>query len=405
MHFKAFNDERLAAQLSGQRFSVTYRLQAASEAGARELADGICEEQTVEFPVAQLPPGQIPEQILGRIERLEARGNFYEAEISYAEELVGNEFTQLLNTVFGNSSIKPGIKVADLRLTPGLMRLLPGPRFGTQGMRSLVHVPTRPLLFTALKPVGLDAADLAATAKTFAEAGIDLIKDDHGIANQVFAPFEERVKRCAAAVAEANAKTGGHTLYIPNITTTATRLRERAFYAKRCGAGGVMVSPGLTGLDAMKCLADDDELGLPVFAHPALLGSNAINPQGFTCELLFGTLMRMAGADASIFPNFGGRFSLSKEECVGIARACGGPMERLRPILPSPAGGMSIARIPEMIDAYGNDFLVLIGGGLFSHGPDLAANCREFVARVEEAGAAALQRFGATPSKDSSQKT
>ena len=37
-------------------------------------------------------------------------------------------------------------------------------------------------------------------AYDFAKGGIDLIKDDHGLANQNYAPYEERVRACCAAV-------------------------------------------------------------------------------------------------------------------------------------------------------------------------------------------------------------
>jgi ribulose-bisphosphate carboxylase large chain len=44
---------------------------------------------------------------------------------------------------------------------------------------------------------------------------------------------------------------------------------------------------------------------------------------------------------------------------------------------------MSLDRVPEMIDTYGRDLLFLIGGGLFTHGPDLVTNCRYFRSMVD----------------------
>jgi ribulose-bisphosphate carboxylase large chain len=233
---------------------------------------------------------------------------------------------------------------------------------------------------------------MALLAGQFALGGADLIKDDHGLSNQVFAPFEERVKRCAAAVAEANVKTGGKTLYVPNITAPVGRIMENALRARELGAGGFLISPGLTGLDAIREVSASN-VGLPVFAHPTFLGSYAVNPQGISCGVLFGTLMRMAGADATIFPNYGGRFPLSREECLGIAAACredlgsgspgGNPW---KPIFPCPAGGMELEKIGGMIESYGKDLLILIGGGLFTGGGDIVSNCRRFLEEVEKRG-------------------
>ena len=71
----------------------------------------------MEFPDALIPDGVIRDQILGRIERFEAGPDGgYAAKISYAVEVAGGELTQLLNTVFGNISIKPGIRVESLEL-------------------------------------------------------------------------------------------------------------------------------------------------------------------------------------------------------------------------------------------------------------------------------------------------
>ena len=99
----------------------------------------------------------------------------------------------------------------------------PGPRFGRAGIRALLDVADRPLLGTALKPMGLSAADLADLAYQLALGGVDIIKEDHGLTDQPFAPFDERVPRCAEAVALANRQTGYRCLYVPNITAPAAR--------------------------------------------------------------------------------------------------------------------------------------------------------------------------------------
>ena len=295
---------------------------------------------------------------------------------------MSGEFTQFLNVVFGNISIKRGIQVARIYPDEAVFSFLPGPRYGIGGIREAVGVFDRPLLFTALKPMGLSAADMAALARQFAEGGVDIVKDDHGLTDQIFAPFEDRVALCAAAVEDANAKTGRRTLYVPNVTAPAEQIAARARRAKELGAGGVLITPGLVGLDTMRELAAS-QLGLPIFAHPAFIGTYAVNAQGIACDVLFGTLMRMAGADAVIFPNYGGRFPLSQGECLAIARAGKEELGSFKPIFPAPAGGMELTNIKEMTLTYGVDMLALVGGGLFTCGDDLAANCRRFLSELK----------------------
>ena len=368
---------------SGDRFSVTYRL-SGSEAEARAKAEDICIEQTVEFPAEEVPEGIIRDQVFGRIEDFGPwGGDGFKAVISYANEIAAGELTQFLNVVFGNSSIKPGIRVEHLDLPDSLLRAFKGPRFGRQGLRTLLNVPKRPLLSTALKPMGLSSKELADLAYQFMLGGMDIIKDDHGLSDQSCSPFEERVRLCAAAVQKGIKETGQPCLYVPNITAPHREVIKRARFAKEVGAGGMMVAPGLIGFDLMRELADDDSLAMPVLTHPALQGSFVTSRSGIAHGVIFGQLARLAGADATIFPNFGGRFSFSSSECKEIAIATKEPMGHIRSIFPAPGGGMSLDKVPAMLDTYGQDLIFLIGGGLFRHGPDLVSNCRHFRKMVE----------------------
>ena len=374
-------------KLSGDRFTVIYRLTGNDETEARNKAEAICLEQTVEVPLHLLANGPIRADVVGRIESFTAlTGNHFEAAISYATETVGSELTQLLNVVFGNSSMQPGIRVERILLPDNLLRQFKGPRFGRAGLRSLLKTDNRPLLCTALKPMGLSAKALADLARQIALGGIDIIKDDHGLANQSFAPFQERMKRCAAAVNEGSQKSGYRSIYVPNITGPANRIIERAFEAKQAGAGGVMLAPGLTGPDALRQLAEDDSFALPIFSHPAWQGSLTAHPQqGVSHRVVFGLLPRLAGADATIYVNYGGRFSFSRQACRDIVEETATVMGNLKPIFPTPGGGMTLARLPEMLAFYGNDVILLIAGGLYGHGPNLQENCRQFREFVERA--------------------
>ena len=70
------------------------------------------------------------------------------------------------------------------------------------------------------------------------------------------------------------------------------------------------------------------------------------------------------GADAVVFPNHGGRFGYSPDTCRPIARTALAERHGLRPCVPVPAGGMTTDRVPEMLDFYGADVMLLIGGAL-----------------------------------------
>jgi len=67
---------------------------------------------------------------------------------------------------------------------------------------------------------------------------------------------------------------------------------------------------------------------------------------------------------------------------MAIARNARAAWQHVRPALPVPAGGMTIDRVDEMVQGYGADTMLLIGGGLLSAKEKLLERSREFVAKV-----------------------
>lgn len=331
----------------------------------KSIADVIRVEQTIEFPY-DLAPEWIQDQVVGKVEEISSDDKTrHLIVISYNPDVAGGELTQLLNVLWGNASLFPGVKIVDLKLPNAILKNFKGPRFGISGLRSMFNAPTRPLLTTALKPMGSDPAALAEMARTLALAGFDLIKDDHSLANQPWATWKERVTLVSRAVQEANEVTGGNSAYAPSLNLPFDQVKDAAHTAKELGAGALLILPGITGFDSLRVLAADDSLALPIQGHPSMLGSLVTsNQEGIGHGIVFGTLMRLAGADVSIFPNMGGRFSFTEAQCLDIASRSREELGSLKPTWIAPAGGMTLERIPEMINMYGNDTALLIGGAL-----------------------------------------
>ncbi len=368
----------------GHRFSVTYRIFAQNMDEAQSRAEGIALEQTVEVPHDVVPSGYVADEIMGRVEEVDAEdGKTYSAQISYSPDSAGPDLPQLINVIFGNSSMQKGLKVTGLELGDDIAASFPGAFLGASGVRTLTGRQAGGLVAPVLKPMGLSSADLALIAQRMTEAGADIVKEDHGLANQPSAPFEKRVPKIAEAVAAANAvrqARGDATraLYFPNLGGSIARLVEDAFYAKEAGADGVIIIPGLLGFDAIHALAQNREFTLPIMAHPSFLGPHVLSADtGFTHAMIFGTMMRLAGADISIFPNFGGRFSFTQDECVSIVTACRAENGPGQVILPSAGGGMTVDRMPELRTLYGDNCVYLLGGGLLRYGDKISDGIRE----------------------------
>lgn len=371
-------------QFSGQRFTVEYRL-SGTEAEARTKAALVCNDQTVEAPDKIIPAGMIREQILGRVERVTGSAGSSLAAVSYPIELLGRDCAQLLNVLFGISSLRPGVRVERVEIPEATAQVndWPGPRFGRNGLRDLVGVPVRPLVCGVLKPLGLSPTALADLAYQFALGGLDLVKDDQALGDQPFGPFEERVARCAEAVAKANQETGRRCLYLAHVTGRWERMKQQALYAKRAGAGGLLICPGLAGFDALRDLALDDAVALPILSHPALLGSFVTQADsGMAPAVLFGQIPRLAGADASLYPIYHAGFPVTRDDCRAIAKACGESWGNLKPIFPTAAGRMGFERVLEMCEFYGQDLLFIVGSSIQQHRAGLVKACRLFMSEV-----------------------
>lgn len=302
----------------------------------------------------------------------------WQVVISYAVEVTGFSLAQTMNVIFGNVSLVPGVRVDRLEFPDDFLGHFKGPRFGLQGLRDLVGEPDLPLYCSALKPMGLSAKQLAEQAYQLALGQFHFIKDDHGLADQPFAPFRERVPHCVEQIEKANQQTGGKSRYVVSLNSPAEHIVADAIWAKEQGVGGLLVPPGIVGFDMMRRLADDDRISLPILCHPAHIGSYVASPDsGFSFYALFGQLARLAGADASIFPNFGGRFSFTEQQCQEIVAGCNVEMANIKPIVASPGGGMNFTNIPEMVKAYGRDIMFLIGGALHQGEASVTENCQK----------------------------
>ena len=351
-----------------ERLIAVYEVPGPS-AEAEKTARAIAFEETVEVPFEFPLPSRIREEIVGRVGALSpVAGGRFRVEIDFPAALAGGRIGALLNLVFGNASIWPGVRLVDLRFPDSFLASFSGPNFGVAGLRALSGVHGRPLLATALKPMGSTEVELAESAAAFARGGGDIVKDDQNIVDGSFSAFQSRVSRIAEAVSRHNC------LYFPHLSGPQEELEERLRFVLGQGLKGVLICPAIVGLDTMRSLASKRKA---VFmAHPAYSGAfYAERSHGIEHSLYLATFMRLAGADITVFPNAGGRFAFTSEECRAIAERGRTPLGGLAPIFPAPGGGMNLDNTGAMAKDFGTDAIWLVGGRLLMHpgGPEAGA--------------------------------
>lgn len=363
-------------------FTVTYLLISHDEMDIDEKIEQVCLEQSAELPRSVLAR-EIIDGVVGRpVNREQLAHDRYEVTIEWPLANIGNDIAQFLNLLYGNISLQPGIRIIQVDWL-SLTDLFGGPKFGIEGIRNQYEIHRRPLSATALKPLGSSPEKLADLAQQFASGGIDIIKDDHGLTDQKYAPFEDRLKSCINRIDRVSQATGQKTYYFPNITAEAHEVEERYQRAAALGADGVLVCPHIMGLPTLHRLACRSEK-LPVMAHPAFSGSLTMNEnQGFTPAFLYGQLWRALGADFVIYPNAGGRFSYNLPTCRAINNAARSLEVPFKSSWPTPAGGISVEKVSRWRNEYGIDTCLLIGGSMYGHPEGLTAAAQEFSNQLE----------------------
>ncbi len=334
-------------------------------------ARGIAVEQSVEMPVEPIDDPFVLNEILGRVEEIKEIGSgLYEVRIALASITTGYDGGQLINMILGNTSLQVGVSLVDAIFPPDIIEVFGGPNHGLNGMRARVNA-SGALSATALKPQGSPPATLARLAYDIALGGIDYIKDDHGIANQHYSPFDQRVPMIAEAVAKAGDKTGIPTRYLPSLNGNLDQQREQIALCRAHGIDGVLIAPMLCGFSQFQTLKVENPDFL-FMTHPSMAGGP------MAAQFFFGKLMRLLGSDASVFCNYGGRFGYSRELCRTIADRCVEETPGLKPCMPVPAGGMELKRVPELLDFFGTNVVLLIGGSLLSAKDKITEETRKF---------------------------
>ncbi len=362
---------------------VTYRV-IADKQSVSELARKIAIEQSVETPESLITP-EIENRFVARVEQISPVDNEqdkFTIVLSYPEEILSQQYNQLINLCFGNVSMYQNVKLIDVSMPDELLNNFAGPLFGIEGIRASLGVYGRPLLATALKPRGYTYQQFADLAYEFAVGGGDIIKDDQNLIGD-FDQFKSRVTLCLNAIKKAANDSGKECVYFPFISAPYEHIEKYFEWVKSQGVRGVLLAPLILGLDTARGLAA--KYNLIYMAHPSFTGSYCVPPNdGMSYHLLYGTFFRLAGVDISVFPNTGGRFQFEESDCKSIAEELRKPLAKIKSAFPCPAGGMQYTDLNKMCDWYGEDSVLLLGGSLLEYSSKLSESTQAFKHKIAQ---------------------
>ncbi len=283
-----------------------------------------------------------------------------------------NLLSIVAGNLFGISTLN-NIRLLHLRFPREYVEAFKGPKFGVEGVRRLVGTAEsgRPHMGTIIKPkVGLNPEETARVAYEAASGGVDFIKDDETLTNQKFCPLEDRVSKVAEALDRVKEETGRTVLYSPDITAETYRIPELADRALENGAPALMVDVVTAGYSAVRLLAEDPSVKVPLHVHRCMHAAMTRNPKHGISMMVIAELVRLAGGDqlhtGTAAGKMGGKEKKNREinEINGFLR---GRFYGLKTVFPVASGGIHPGIVPLNIETLGKDIVIQAGGGIHGH--------------------------------------
>lgn len=284
---------------------------------------------------------------------------------------IPNLLSIVAGNLFGLSLIK-SCRLLDLHLPKDYVKAFKGPKFGIEGVRRIVGTleNRRPHLGTIVKPkVGLNPEQTAKVAYEAGIGGVDLVKDDETLTSQKFCPFEDRLVKVMDALDRVKEETGKIVLYAVNVTGRYDKILELADFALEHGANCLMIDVLTTGFAALRRLAEDPSIKVPIHVHRAMHAALTRKRTHGIHMMVIAKLVRLAGGDQLHTGTAAGKMGVKGEwkEVRRINDFLRSNWYGLRTVMPVASGGIHPGIVPVNVKLLGNDVVINAGGGIHGH--------------------------------------
>ena len=309
----------------------------------------------------------------------------YPLELFDLESGVPNVLSVVAGNLFGLSSLR-NVRLLDVEFPRDFVREFPGPKFGIEGVREIVGTlgDRRPHVGTIVKPkVGLNPKETAEVAYEAAVGGVDLVKDDETLTNQSFCPIKERLPAVMEALDRVREETGRTVLYALNITARPDRLLDTADWAVENGANMLMVDVLTAGFSAVRMLAEDPSIRVPIHVHRTMHAAITRNPKHGIDMMVIAKLVRLVGGDQLHTGTAAGKMESDVERLKEINGFLRSDWHGLKTVFPVASGGIHPALVPENVRVLGRDIVIQAGGGIHGHPMGTRAGAKAMRQAVE----------------------
>jgi ribulose-bisphosphate carboxylase large chain len=303
----------------------------------------------------------------------------------------------IAGNIFGMKAIK-NLRLIDAALPLTYLKHFKGPHFGNDGIRKMMGVHGRPLTGAVPKPkIGFSAREHAEVGYETWMGGFDFVKDDENLTSVSFNRFEDRVKYMTKLRDKAEKETGEKKSAFLNITSDVETMKKRADLLAENGWNYAMIDVVVAGTASVMTLRDYcSDLGLAIHAHRAMHATFTRNRKhGVTMQFL-AKLMRLVGVSQIHTGTAVGKLTGSRRESVALAdllrekktKAVEGMLleqdwGKIKSAFPVSSGGLHPGLVPDVMDIYGNEMILLVSGGIHGHPKGTRAGAKATMQAME----------------------
>lgn len=344
---------------------------------------------------------KLPERMKGlQATAFEIEGNHL--KVAYPKELwePGN-FCQLKSGIAGNIFGMKGVdnlRLIDVSLPASYIKHFKGPLLGMEGLRKRWNIPKRPLTGAVPKPkIGFSAQEHAEIGYETWMGGFDFVKDDENLTSTSFNKFEKRVELMAKFRDKAEAETGERKGAFINITADVETMKKRANYLHEFGFDYTMMDVVIIGTAGLMTMREHlGDLGMTSHAHRAMHASFDRNPKhGMTMQFIAKEI-RLLGFDQLHSGTAVGKLVGEEDEVLAVASVLRDKVTKAQKYLlmdqdwgdiksafPVSSGGLHPGLVPDVLDIYGNELILLVSGGIHGHPKGTRAGAKATMQALE----------------------
>ena len=283
-------------------------------------------------------------------------------------------FTFITGNWMGFTPI-PNCKWVDIEFPKSILKLFKGPQFGTEGMRKICGTTEtrRPHLGATLKPkMGVTDQGAADQFYDAACGDFDTYKDDETYHNQWCSPLMDRITKIYEALDKAKSEghhPEGEMFYVPQVTSDLETTLETADRMIAHGARGMMLNFMCTWYPALRALAEDASINVPIHLHRASHAALTRHPRHGINLPVTDFIARIAGGDMVHVGTARGKLGDANKftEIPQIMNKIQDPLEHIKPMMGICSGGLTPQNYHFSIDLMGNDIQLQNGGGIHGH--------------------------------------